>query len=288
MALRSLGSVLLSKSNPGTALRNQEEKAMGGAVPAGNTSAQPGSAVRGTVDQPLEVSVPGGTEKNVAVKPTIQPNVSTTQPSTAAQGQGLLPQMGGGAMAAAAGRNINAAPAPVTGGGNIISPNNVTSPSISPLAPKSSVAASSAGRVAKASVGNNAFLSNMGVGEKNAPAQTNSYNPVSTNFQLGTRASAAEGGGNNEVGRSLAQGVAATVANIIDKGVVNAVKNIGNTNNYQPTSKASQAIMNFANNPKASQSSGVISNIRSAASNVAQKASNTVQKASSWLRSLFK
>ena len=287
MSLRSLGATLLAKSNPGTALRNKEEQNIGGAVPAGNTSAQPNSAVRKTVDQPLEVSVPGGTEKNVAVKPTIQPNVSTTQPSTAAQGQGLLPQMGGGAAAAIAGRNINAPAAPVSGGGNVVSPNNVNSPSLSPTAQKASTSASSAGRVAKASVGNNAFLSNMGVGEKNAPAQTNTYNPVSTNFQLGTRASAAEGS-NNEVGRSALQGVAATIANVIDKGVVNAVKNIGNVNNYQPTSKASQSLMNFASNPKASQSSGIISNIRSAASNAGQKVSNTVQKASSWLRSLFK
>lgn len=287
MALRSLGSVLLSKSNPGTALRNKEEKSMGGAVPAGNTSAQPDSAVRKTVDQPLEVSVPGGTEKNVAVKPTLQPNISTTQPSTAAQGQGLLPQMGGGAAAAIAGRNINAPAAPASGGGNVVSPNNVNSPSSNPATQKASTSVSSTGRVATKATPNSNFLSALGVGEKNAPAQTNSYNPVSTNWQLGTRASAAEGS-NNEVGRSLAQGVAATVANIIDKGVVNAVKNIGKTNNYQPTSKASQSLMNFASNPKASQSSGIISNIRSAASNVAQKASNTVQKASSWLRSLFK
>lgn len=287
MALRSLGATLLAKSNPGTALRNKEEQNIQGAVPAGNASAQPESAVRKTVDQPLEVSVPGGTEKNVAVKPTLQPNISTTQPSTPAQG--LLSQMGGAGAAVAANRNINA-PAPSgqpSGGGNIVNPNNVNAPASSPIAAKSSSAISSAGRTAKTAVSSQPFLEAMGVGAKNAPAATNTYNPVSTNWQLGTRASAAEGS-NNEVGRSLAQGVAATVANIIDKGVVNAVKNIGKTSNYQPTSKASQSLMNFASNPKASQSSGIMSNLRSAASNVSQKASTAVQKASSWLRSLFK
>lgn len=279
MALRSLGATLLAKSNPGTALRNKEEQNVQGAVPAGNTAAQPESAVRKTTDQPLEVAVPGGTEKSVAVKPTLQPNISTTQPSTAAQGQGLLPQMGGASAAAIAGRNINAP----TSGGNVSSPNNVSSPISSPVGAKSSSSSSSAGRTAVKAVPNSNFLSALGVGEKNAPAQTNA-SAVSVPFTgIGSRVSAAEDGKSYEVGRSALQGAAATLANIIDKGVVNAFKNKGTTN-YQPTSAASRSLMSFANNPSAAKSSGILSNLDKAKNT----ASNVVQKASSWLRSLFK
>lgn len=287
MALRSLGTTLLAKTNPGTALRTKEEQNVQGAVPAANTSAQPNAAVRKTVDQPMEVSVPGGTEKSVAVKPTIQPNVSTTQPATGIQGQGLLPQMGGAVAATNAGRNINAPVAP-SSAGNVATPNKVAAPISAPVGAKSSTSVSSGGRVASAAVPNSNFLSNVGVGAKNAPAETN-VRAVSVPFTgIGSRVSAAEDGGKSyEVGRSLPQAVAATVANIIDKGVVNAVKNIGKTN-YTPTSNVSRSLMQFASNPSAAKSSGILSNISSAANTAKNTASNVVQKASSWLRSLFK
>lgn len=272
MALRSLGATLLAKSGTGSSLRRLEEQSVGGAVPAANAQAQANSAARKSVDQPMEVSVPGGTEKNIAVKPIIQPNVSNIAPPA---GQGLVPQMGGGAMAAATGVNINTPVAPVS----------------APVGMRTASTVSAARSPAKAAA--SPFTDSiMGVGAKNAPAQTNSWNPVSVPFSLGNRTSAETGQGNQEVGRSLIQGAAATIANAIQGGGVDK----------KATNPVSQALINFANTPSKAKTTGIKSNIDKAysnvqkavqqapsvAQNVAQKVSNTVQKASSWLRSLFR
>jgi hypothetical protein len=97
------------------------------------------------------------------------------------------------------------------------------------------------------------------------------------------------------VGRSLLQGVAATVANAIQPG---ADKNA--------TNPVSKALISFANTPSAAKSTGIMSNVNQAAKTVSQavqsaptvlrsvatQASNTAQsaakKVTSFLRSLFK
>lgn len=300
MALRSLGATLLAKTSPGTALRKGEEERKQGAVPQANVSAQPSSVSRSTIDQPLEVSTPGGTEKQVAVKPQLQPNMSTA-PATQPMGmgnQGIVPQMGGAAAAASAGRNINAAPAPAPGVNRIAAP-SVSAPILSPTGIKASSGVSSAGGVARTAVRSQPMLDMIaptGVGEKNAPAQTSSYNPVSVPFTgIGSRVSAAEGG-NNEVGRSLLQGAAATVANAIQGGGVDT----------KATNPVSKALINFANTPSQAKNTGILSNLNKASNtvqkavqaaptvlrSVATQASNTAQSAAkqvtNFLRSLFK
>jgi hypothetical protein len=261
MALRSLGATLLAKAGTGSALRNLDEKASQGAVPSGNTSAQPTSTSRSNVNQPIEIAVPGGTQKQVAVKPQIQPNMSSSPNSVPlSQGAGLVPQMGGGAAAAAANQNINAP--------------SVSSPISAPFSMRATSSKSSGAGTARAAAGVQPMLdmiSPSGVGSKNAPSQTNSYNPVSVPFTLGNRASAAEGG-NNEVGRSAIQGAAATIANAIQGGGVD----------QKATNPVSQALINFANTPSKAKSTGIMSNINKAA-NTVQK---TVQSAPSTLRSV--
>lgn len=298
MALRSLGSNLLAKASPGSSLRETEEQRKQGAVPEQNAGAQPTSVVRETLDQPIEKSVPGGTEKVIASKPAIQPNVSSA-PDT---GQGLMPQMGGAAQAAATGRNINSQ------GGNAPGA-AVTAPKSSPTSFKaaSSVSSTTPVQAKVASYGSNVGMFGpgaIGVGSKNEPSLGTQLPAFSGLGSVGNRASAADGSGGGNT-RNIFQGAAATLANAIDKGVVSAVKNKGTTSNYTPTSNVSKALMSYANSPSAAKA-GVSSalrsvdnylhndygrggaSIQSTAQNVSKAVQSAVNKVSSVLRSLFK
>lgn len=73
MAIQRLGSSLIAKSQPGSRLRSSEEDRQTGAIQRGSDSAQTGSPVRGSVDEPIEKLNPQGTQKIVSVQPSITP-----------------------------------------------------------------------------------------------------------------------------------------------------------------------------------------------------------------------
>lgn len=73
MAIQRLGSSLIAKSQSGSRLRSAEEDRQTGALQRGSASAQTGSPVRGSVDEPIEKLNPQGTQKIVSVQPSITP-----------------------------------------------------------------------------------------------------------------------------------------------------------------------------------------------------------------------
>lgn len=73
MAIQRLGSSLIAKSQVGSRLRSTEEERQTGALQRGSASAQTGSPVRGSVDEPIEKLNPQGTQKIVSVQPSITP-----------------------------------------------------------------------------------------------------------------------------------------------------------------------------------------------------------------------
>lgn len=317
MALRSLGTTLLAKAGAGSALRKNDEDRTGGAVPQANASAQSSSVARSSIDQPLELATPGGTEKQIAVKPNLQPNMSTA-PATQPMGmgnQGLVPQMGGAAAAASAGRNINApAPAPMPGNNNVGSPSigtpSLGKPILSPSGLRTSSSVSGVGGKATAAVKNMPMLESIlpaaDIGSK-APPST--YNADQAQTLMANRDGGLLG---NFGGRVIAdepnpdKNVYAEhnekVANLVNSPVAQgALKSLSN---YQPTPTPTQQrpTTPVSSPPKKTYVAPkpapaptppkpTPTPIRSQASsnnNNNNSGQNIIQKVTSFLRSLFK
>lgn len=95
--LRMLGSSVLSRSMPGSVLREAAEKRM--KTPLVPGKAQPGTLLRSSIEEPLERPVPPGSEKIVASKPLLEfgvnePIFPSTQPSAVREGMEAMPSAG--------------------------------------------------------------------------------------------------------------------------------------------------------------------------------------------------
>ncbi len=104
MALRSLGSSLVGRVSPSSPLRKTIEEAI--QTPKLPLKGEPGSLERQFIEQPLEKTVPPGSQKVTSVSPTID---ATSQPS-------VSPTRGGEALLAGAIGQSNA-PLPNTAPG---------------------------------------------------------------------------------------------------------------------------------------------------------------------------
>lgn len=113
MAIQRLGSSLIAKSQSGSRLRSAEEDRQTGALQRGADSAQIGSPVRGSVDEPINKLEPQGTQKVVSVQPSITP----TEKSVVSR-VGIAPSLG------AASRINN----PSSGGGKASNPGGGATP----------------------------------------------------------------------------------------------------------------------------------------------------------------
>ena len=275
MALRSLGSTLVAKASPGSALRNKIEERAQGAVADQAAGAQPTNVVRENVQQPLEKAVPEGSLKTVSVQPMMQPK---NEASGAMQGQGpeamgLVPQMGGAARAAETGRPISAptglrsatssvAAAPVSSGANVATKLNETfGPNLSPSQKTS---------YAQGVTTPQARPTPTPTQVKNTPS-TQAFNPIGfLEGTLGGRVSAADNVGKNtpmDFERNLAQGIAATLGGAIDK----AGKFVGG---FLPEMNVSENLQKFANNPS---TAGITQNIQKGLSGAANTVSNAAK-----------
>ena len=95
--LRMLGSSILSRSMPGSPLREAAEKRM--KTPLIPGKAQPGTLTRQSIEEPLERPVPPGSEKVVASKPLLEfgvtePVYPSAQPSAVREGMDTMPAAG--------------------------------------------------------------------------------------------------------------------------------------------------------------------------------------------------
>ncbi|MBK9272876.1 MAG: hypothetical protein IPM48_14930 [Saprospiraceae bacterium] len=143
MALRSLGSSLLAKTNPGGKYREKEEKEI--QQPQIPQKGETGTLSRSLIQEPLERKVPPGSDKIVTAKPTID---ETRTPGEAIP-QEAAPNMLAGSM----GRMVGfPAPAPSQAGGQFtqgITEPNPSPPSVASQTPSVASQAAPGGRVAR-------------------------------------------------------------------------------------------------------------------------------------------
>lgn len=287
MAIQRLGSSLIAKSQSGSRLRSAEEDRQTGALQRGSASAQTGSPVRGSVDEPIEKLNPQGTQKIVSVQPSITP----TEKSVVSK-IGIAPSIG------AASRVSN--PSGVSNGGGTgkaSNPGGGAAPASRTAFRAAQVGASTSGigrpAIGYTPGGGGASGSVKGASTQGSvsrvtnPTQLQSQGLVKSLTGLGNRVSA---------GETTVKPVIFKPTTAIKGAVGKAIDTVGRSlGNPLPEKKISENLQS-ATMAQAKKASNTAQNVakainnapaalRSAASNVAQKASNTVQNV---IRSLTK
>lgn len=294
MAIQRLGSSLIAKSQVGSRLRSTEEERQTGALQRGSASAQTGSPVRGSVDEPIEKLNPQGTQKIVSVQPSITP----TEKSVVSK-IGIAPSIG------AASRVNNPSGTSNGGGtGTASSPGGGASPASRTAFRAAQVGASASG-IGRPALGYTPGGGGASGAVKGASTQgsvsrvTNPSSAGNKSFLQGVPSAIGSFGGGRvsagelpgkkaapKEGRNLSQGIALTIGNLTGNknlqsyGKSAAVTNSGVGSITKPSATAKAVVQKAT--PVVQKAA---TTLRSAVSNTAQKASNTVQNV---IRSLTK
>lgn len=281
MALRTVGSTLLAKANPGGALRSKEEKLV--ERPDIPDAGAVGSVNRQMVEEPLQRQVPEGSVKVVSATPTVEGTTVATPGMNPAQpmaGQGMGTGMFPGESGATPSRG--AANQPLFAGG--VSPEAGPSASLrSNVQPGRTGSTVSGGALPGAQVAT-AYKSEEApsVNVQGERSISEDRTPLSVGLfgQIGNKAFA-EGTPGESKTRTLGQGIAQTVGSGL--GPIFQATPVG------------RAIMSYANSPQVTSSGGgsiqkAVQNVGAAlrSYNPVQTFSSNVNKAASVLRSLFR
>ena len=292
MAIQRLGSSLVAKSQPGSRLRSSEEDRQTGAIQRGSDSAQTGSPVRGSVDEPIEKLNPQGTQKIVSVQPSITP----TEKSVVSK-VGIAPSIG------AASRVNNPSGASNGGGtGKASNPGGGAAPASGTAFRAAQVGASTSGigrpAIGYAPGGGGAEGAVKGAStarQGSVSRVTNPSNAGNKSFLSGVPSTIGSFGGGRvaasdlgnsstqKEGRNFSQGVAITLGNLTgNKTLQNFGKSAAITQSgYGSISKPISGTIA----PLAKQ---YVAPVVQKTTSAAKKTENVVQKATAVIRSLFK
>lgn len=276
MAIQRLGSSLMAKSQSGSRLRSAEEDRQTGALQRGADSAQIGSPVRGSVDEPINKLEPQGTQKVVSVQPSITP----TEKSVVSR-VGIAPSLG-------AASRINS---PSSGGGKASNPGGGATPaSRTAFQPaKTTSSAGGAARPAASYAPGGGGVLGLQTNSQGSPVRV--QNPTSVGnkgFLSGVPSAIMSLGGGRvaaadfasdvqKEGRNLGQAVALTIGNATGNKTLQKIgtsakitqSGVGSITKPLATIKAAPTI--------AKKTVDVVKAAPAALRSVAQKASNTVQ-----------
>lgn len=281
MALRTIGSTLLAKANPGGALRSKEEKLV--ERPDIPDAGAVGSVNRQMVEEPLQRQVPEGSVKVVSATPTVEGTTVATPGMNPAQpmaGQGMGTGMFPGESGATPSRG--AANQPLFAGG--VSPEAGPSASLrSNVQPGRTGSTVSGGALPGAQVAT-AYkpAETPSVDVQGERGSDDNFSPLPLSLGLiGSKAFAGGGQPGQSTTRTTGQALAQTVASGL--GPVFQATPVG------------RALQSYANSPQAvkSGSGSVQKAVQQAAAalrsyNPVQTFSSNVNKAASVLRSLFR